>query len=235
MKSIAKQVKESIPKLDMRVFDADIFLKEIDIPKNKKEVALKELQRLEKDKVIQRVTNGVYAQRRISRVTKKERPPSEDEIVDYYTKKLEGMIVGYDLYNRLNLSTQISKKKIVLSSNIEKKKRTINSVTVKKIDLTLDEKMKKIIEMLEVVENANEIQDFNSSNFSAYISGSVDFYDKTLAIKILDNMNYKKQTIYNLDKILNYFGKDSGLEKFLNKTSRYKENLAYETISSRGR
>lgn len=43
-------------------------------------------------------------------------PPSEKEIISAFTENETGTVVGYSLYNQLNLTTQVSKKISVMSS-----------------------------------------------------------------------------------------------------------------------
>lgn len=233
METVAKKIREALKEIEGRVLDTDIFFEEINLQDSQKTAAERELSHLNKKNEISRLTNGVYAKKEISRITKKEKIVSEREIVSYYTKNNSGFTVGYDLYNRNNISTQISKKRIIISSLLKKETRTVKSVTVKKSNVNISEDVRMVIEALEIIENSNKIQDFNEIGFYDYIRNFVNYYDRNAVIETLNNFNYKKQTIYNLTKIMKNLGKDSGLDMFLNKTSRYKENKAYEAVSAR--
>lgn len=233
METIAKRIQNSIPLLKERIIDTDILLDELNLPKTKKQAALKELSRLEGMHELTRLTKGVYAKAEISKITKKNKPVSEADIIRYYTKENNGFTIGYDLYNRKNVSTQVSKKKTVFSSVLKKETRNIKSITVKKVSIDLTPKKREFIEVLEIIENSNRIQDFNETGFYNFMKEFVETYDRNTMTDILNSLNYKKQTIYNLHKIISAFGKESGLENHLNATSHYKENKAYEVISSR--
>lgn len=232
MVSIAERVKEELPSSNERIIDTDIFLDEMNIPIAKRKAALRELSRLESDRKLDRLAKGVYAKSEISNLTKKNKPVSDKEIVRYYTKDNRGLTIGYDLYNRRNISTQVSKKKTILSTRLKKASRTVKSIKVKKTDLNLDNHIKDYLEILEIVENSDTIQDFNTYGFYNLMIDFSENYDAETMNYILDRSSYKKQTIYNIHKILRLFGKNSGLEKYLNTTSRYKETLAYEAIYS---
>lgn len=233
MGTVAKTIRNALQETEGRVLDSDIFFEEINLNDSQRSAAERELSRLNKTNEISRLTNGVYAKKEISRITKKEKIVSEREIVSYYTKNNSGFTVGYDLYNRNNISTQISKKKTIVSSLLKKDKRTVKSVTVKKSNVRISKDIRMVIETLEIIENSDKIQDFNEIGFLNYMKNFVNYYDRSAVIETLNNFNYKKQTIYNLTKIMKLLGKDSDLEMLLNKTSDYKENKAYEAVSSR--
>ena len=108
----------------------------------------------------------------------------------------------------------------------------MKAITVKKVDMAITEKNKLYIEVLEIIENSNAIQDFNNRGFFKLMEEFVGRYDIQTMTYILNNLSYKKQTIFNLNKILEKFGKESGLERYLNATSRYKVNKAYEAVST---
>ena len=55
-------------------------------------------------------------------------PPSEKEIVSAFTKNGTGTVVGYSLYNSLNLTTQIAKSIEVMSSALESFTKTLGGI-----------------------------------------------------------------------------------------------------------
>lgn len=232
MEPISKLIQNTIPNLKYRVFDTDILFKELNLPNSKKSEALKALLRLERANEITRLINGVYFKTEVSKVTKKHKSVLDNEIIRYYTKDKAGFTIGYDLYNRKNISTQISKKKTILSSILKKDTRTMKSITVKKVSINLNTRTQEFIEILEIIENSSYIQDFNEKGFYKLVENFVENYDYNTMNYILKAMNYKKQTIYNIHNIMKMFGKDSELEEFLNVTSSYQNNKAYEAISS---
>lgn len=233
MVSIAEKIKNEIPNMNERIIDTDIFLEDLDIPRAKKNAALRELSRLEKNNTLTRLAKGIYAKSEVSSLTNKNKPISDKEIIRYYTKDNKGLTAGYDLYNRKNVSTQVSKTKTILSNRLKKEERTVKMITVKHTDIEMNDQVQGYIEILEIVENSNIIQDFNKQGFYQLMLNFSEIYNSHIMNYVLENLNYKKRTISNIHKILGLLGIDSGLEKHLNTTSRYKENVAYEAISSR--
>ena len=67
-------------------------------------------------------------------------PPSEKEIATSFTKNETGTIIGYSLYNALNLTTQIPKTITVLSSELDGLKKTIGNVVIYKVPLQFSKK-----------------------------------------------------------------------------------------------
>jgi len=78
--------------------------------------------------MLAKVSKGVYCRPRKTRYG--IILPSEQEIVDTFTKNELGMVVGYRLYNTLNLTTQVSKNAEVYSSGFEGKTKRIANVNM---------------------------------------------------------------------------------------------------------
>lgn len=231
METISKKVRDALIILDNRIIDVDIFFDDLKIIEPEKAVAFQELYRLEENDVLSKVSKGIYLVNKKSTISNKNKPISHRDVIQYYTRKSSGFTIGYNLYNRTNISTQISKTTKILTTRLKKETRTINLITVIKLNTTLNDKTREIIETLEIIENSDTIQDFNSKAFLIYMTNFVKKYDRDIMIQILNDLNYKKQTIYNLDKILNEFGKDSGLDIFLSKTIKYSKSRAYEALT----
>lgn len=230
MHTDAQKLNHVIVSLNERIIDVDVFFDEFEIPLQKQQEALNEFLKLEKEGVINKVNEGLFYKSEISRVTKKEKILSEKDIVDYYTANSSGIIIDYDLYNRKNISTQISKKKIILSNRLKQASITIESVTIKKLNIQLDQVSRPIIEALEIIENADTIQYFNNQLFIKFMIEFINNYDCQSIIQILNQLNYKKETVYNLHKILLLFEKNSGLEPYLINSNNCIKNYAYKTI-----
>ena len=78
-------------------------------------------------------------------------PPSEKEIIEAFTENETGTVVGYSLYNILNLTTQISKTITVMSSAIEGLTKSIRNVVVYQMPLKFSKEITSMIQGLEVL------------------------------------------------------------------------------------
>ena len=61
--------------------------------------------------------------------------PSEKEIIAAFTQNDTGMVVGYALYNKLSLTTQVSKNIQIYTSSLDEQKKQIGNVFLQKYDM----------------------------------------------------------------------------------------------------
>lgn len=149
-------------------------------------------------------------------------PPSEKDIISAFTENGTGTVVGYSLYNSLNLTTQISKSVSVMSSTLEGLTKTIRNITVRQVPLVYSESVQNMVHGLEVLQNFSSIQDINYSAFLAYTKKLAEFYNETATKEVLATKTYKKSTIAFLQEILNYYQVENSLENYLSSLSEYK-------------
>ena len=140
-------------------------------------------------------------------------PPSQKEIVAAFTEPDKGTVVGYSLYNSLKLTTQVAKTVEVFSSEIEQRTKNISNVLLQFCNLVYTPEVKGMIHMLEVLQNFGEIQDLNYHQF-------ITFCEKFA--QVLQKMRYQKKTISFLRNILNHYGVENNLNKYLSALSEYK-------------
>ena len=184
------------------------------------------LERMYKNKEIEKLSKGIYY---FPKTTKFGVVPiSDEEIISIFIKNNEGMVVGYNLYNKLNLTTQISKKITIYSSNVENEIKNIRNIEVKNVNTKYSKEYIKIIEMLEVLQNFYEIQDMNYNVFYNYAKEFSNQYNEKVTNEIIKKMNYKKSTISFLNNILNYFKVENNLNQYLSSLSKYKHILMEE-------
>ena len=184
------------------------------------------LERMYKNKEIEKLSKGIYYFPRITKFGVV--PISDEEIISIFTKNNEGMIVGYNLYNKLNLTTQISKKIIIYSSNVDNDIKNIRNIEIKNVNIKYSKEYIKIIEMLEVLQNFYEIEDLNYNAFYNYAKEFSTTYNEKFTNNVLKNINYKKSTISFLNNILNYFEVENNLDQYLSSLSKYKHILMEE-------
>ena len=177
--------------------------------------------RMSKTGAIERLTKGIYCRPKAGKFGKTV--SREQDILDYYLGKNEkkGIVVGYRMYNMYGLTTQISKGVQVYSNVPVQEKREIRNVSVKKAKLTFDAATKRMIELLEVLQNYNKIEDLNIGNLRNFFSATVEYYDEKILEKLLGEIGYKKSTLASLKNILDHFNINNTVGKYLNGTSKY--------------
>ena len=149
-------------------------------------------------------------------------PPSEKDIVSAFTANKTGTVIGYSLYNTLNLTTQISKTVVVLSSALESITKSIRNVVVHQIPLEFSEEVINMVHGLEVLQNFNTIQDINYNSFVKFAENLALSFDNPAFEKIITVKNYKKSTISFMREILDYYNVKNNLSEYLSTLSEYK-------------
>lgn len=210
---------ETFPVRDLIV--ANVFLKEklSHIPVN---AYYKSLERMVNKGKLKKIAKGVYCRPKITRFG--EISSCEENILDYYIgkEKLKGIVIGYRLFNKYGITTQVSKTIEIYSNILEEEKKNINNIKIKKINLSINVEIKKAIEQLEILQHYTEIEDANKNKFRAFINTIVESYSDEVFINVLSNIKYKKRTIAFLESILNNNNKRNTISRFLNRTSKYK-------------
>lgn len=180
----------------------------------------KTLQRMCESGELVKIAKGTYHLPKVSKYGIV--PPSEQEIISAFTENETGTVIGYALYNSLNLTTQISKSVTVMSSALEGFSKTIRNVVVHRVDIDYTESVINMIHCLEVLQNFDRIQDINYSVFIKYIEEFSKTYTDRTFEEVFSNVSYKKSTISFLREILNYYKVDNDLDKHLSSLSNYK-------------
>ena len=149
-------------------------------------------------------------------------PPSEEEIISAFTENETGTVIGYSLYNALNLTTQISKTVNVMSSALEGFTKSIRNVIIHQMPLVFSEEVKNMVHILDVLQNFTAIQDINYSAFLKFTEKLASAYDSESFRKVISIGSYKKSTISFLHEILNFYGVQNDLSRHLSTLSEYK-------------
>lgn len=182
----------------------------------------KSLERFTKKGELEKIAKGIYCKPKKTRFGKIV--ASEEEIINFYVgkEKSKGIIVGYKLYNKYGITTQISKNIQIYSNELDGQSKKIKNVQINKIDISINPKVQSIIEQLEILQNYNKIEDINKAKFIDFVKNIPLNYSDKDAIIVLKNIKYKKRTIALLESILNYNNVKNSLFQFLNRTSDYK-------------
>ena len=180
----------------------------------------KTLERLCKSGKLSKLSKGTYYIPRMSSFGVV--PISDREIVASFTKNGTGTVVGYSLYNRLGLTTQISKTITVLSSLLETQTKRINNIVVRYSPLQFSDDVTRMVQALDVLQNVYQIEDINYSVLLQYCSTIAKNYDQSVLEEVLSKQRYSKSTIAFLQEILNFYEKENGLNRYLSSLSNYK-------------
>lgn len=196
----------------------------------------KTLERLCKSGELAKVAKGVYYIPSVSRYGVV--PPSERQIIDAFTSNETGIVVGYAMYNNMNLTTQVPKTINILSSALESFSKTVRNVVIQQVPLEYSEPVQNMIRGLEVLQNFYEIQDLNYSAFMEFSEKVALAYRDEVFELVISKTKYKKSTIAFLQEILKYYKVSNNLEKYLSSLSTYKhpkmEEIYEITRVSRG-
>ena len=195
----------------------------------------KSLERLCQQGFLVHLTKGIYYRPKTTRFGVV--PISENDIVDYYTKDGQGIVVGYRLYNKKGLTTQISKQVEVLSSHIAGQKKNVTNVCVRSSEIALTSETIPVIETMEILQNYKQIEDINHTVLAAYMKEFAKKYSDPTAVSVLKNRKYKKSTIAFLQRFLDFWGTENTLGQFLSALSSYaipKMEEFYESSQTSG-
>lgn len=179
----------------------------------------KTLERMSKQGKLVHLTKGIYYRPKKSRFGSV--PISENDIISHYTSDGRGVVIGYRLYNRKGLTTQVSKRVEVLSSALSEQKKNVSNVCVTNCSVDLTADTIPVIEALEILQNYRSIEDVNKGALAAYMVGFAKIYSDHAAVYVLKNRKYKKSTIAFLESFLNHLGIENTLNQFLSVLSSY--------------
>lgn len=180
----------------------------------------KMLERMCKSGELIKIAKGIYHLPKVSKYGIV--PPTDKEIVSTFTKNDTGTIIGYYLYNSLNLTTQVAKTIEIMSSTLDSFTKTIRNITVHQVQIDYTENVKNMIHGLEVLQNYYNIQDINNFAFTIYTKELADQYNEEAFKKVIETHNYKKSTIAFMREILNFYGIENNLNMYLSNMSEYK-------------
>ena len=128
--------------------------------------------------------------------------PSEKETIAAFTENGVGMVVGYALYNKLRLTTQVSKNIQIYTSALDEQKKQIGNVFLQKHDMIFSPEVVRTVSVLEVLQNYNKIEDLNVAQFHKLCADFAKDYDEKMCEYVLSNIPYSEQTIALLKAIL---------------------------------
>jgi hypothetical protein len=182
----------------------------------------KAISRMAKSGAIERLTKGIYYKPKKGRFG--NIASSDQHILECYLSENmnNGVIVGYHMYNKYGLTTQVAKVIEIYSNLIYQEKRQIKNVEITRANLRFDTSTSKMIELLYFLENYNRIEELNRKSAISFIENAVEYYNRKTIERLIRSIGYKKSTLASLKNILDYFNISHKVGEYLSGTSRYK-------------
>ena len=180
----------------------------------------KTLQRMHDCGEIEKVAKGIYY------IPKKSKygvvQPTDKDIIETFAQGKRGMVVGYALYNYLNLTTQVPKVVQVLSNVIDGQKKTIRNVVIQRVSIEFSDDVVSIIQCMEVLQNFAKIQDINRKEFIRYTQEFATGFKMDAFERVIAARTYKKATVAFLRDVLDFYHVPNTLGMYLSSMSNYK-------------
>ena len=220
MTSYAGAVEEAVKKYEPNQIIVANELYRATLPYIPEATYYKSMERLVKNGTLVHLTKGLYYRPKMTRFGSV--PISEEEISNHYLQSGEGMLVGYRMFNRKGITTQIGKQVEILSNTIPEEKKNIKNVSVRRITAKINEETIPVIEILEILQNYYKIEDMNTNALIASLEAFSKQYSDEAAHHVLAHMKYKKSTIAFLMTVLNYMKVKNTLGSYLSPMSEYK-------------
>lgn len=220
--SLSLLVEEKINKYsELEIIDAqEIYARNFrNIPEQN---FYKTISRMAKSGEIIRLAKNIYCKPAVGRFG--QVLSSEKHILEYYlgSKGNRGVVVGYRMYNKYKLTTQISKGIEVYSNVSVQERKNVLNVKIKKVNLRFEPSTSKIIELLNVLENFNSIEELNRKNTILFIEGTITSYSDTILENLIKTISYKKSTLASLKSVLDYYTINHSIGNYLGEGSNYK-------------
>ena len=148
--------------------------------------------------------------------------PGESDIAKVYTSNDKGMEVGYALYNKIGVTTQVPKKKEIFSSNVDSQCKQIGNVNIRKVNLKYTNETKAVIQLMELLYHIETIQDINENmTASCFYMLSKKYNDKVFDL-VQKEIKYPRWVIASLKEVLGWLGIANSLDKYLSPFSKYR-------------
>ncbi len=180
----------------------------------------KAIGRLEKSGLIKKAAKGLYYRPLSSRFG--ELPFDEEKAILPYYEGNKGMEIGYALYRKIGLSTQVAKERFFYTNSLKKATKTIGSSKLRYINLVFDEKNKDAVMVLEVLHNLEKIQDLNEEGLRSFLDAYCRRLDEKAIDKAIQAIGYPKWCIAFLKAVLDEKGIPNTLGRHLSPFSKYR-------------
>ena len=158
---------------------------------------MKVLNRLEEDGLLLKVAKGLYF---INDGTEY----SEEKLISYYGESNRGIVIGYPLYNKLEISNHKDNETIIYTNELGIKSKTVGKIQLKKMNLfRFEETEKSIITALEILDKGfDNIIDCDVMKTIQVLQQCVLKYNDFAFEMIIKNHKYCNTTVFKLSEQL---------------------------------
>lgn len=188
-----KQVREYCEKNANSLIDISIVRNSVfsDIPYK---TLLKIFNRLEDEGVVHNVSKGIY--RIENKIT------NGKDILNAYTQKGKGMVVGYTLFNNIGLTAYQDEKVEIYTNAIANKQKTIGDFLLKRVDLEFTDEIVDLISLIEILDAGFSMKGADVLSYKRTVELLALTYSDENFTKVNDAIRYKYSTIEKLSELL---------------------------------
>jgi hypothetical protein len=220
-KSVSQLIKKTIASQPInKVFYASLFYQK-HCPHLSEVNYYKVIERMTKQGQIVKLGKGMFFVPGKNYLAETQNEAGRLKLLLYRKSYLE---IGYGLFNRLGLSTQISKNRYFYVNKLIKPVQKVNQFyfIMKTMNFQKDN-LVDAIELLEVLQHFQKIQDLSMTALNQYLKKALKRISMESFHYVLTHMRYKKSTIAFLNHLLETHRRlKNPLGSFLSKVSRYK-------------
>ena len=161
---------------------------------------LKVLNRLEEEGVVETFSKGIYLI--------KTGEPVIDPIVEHYGSDTRGVVVGYSMYNRYEVTDFSTNPKVIYTNMMRTDTKNIGEKYVlKRLPIYFTDRIKRMICALEIIEDGPGIIDSDLCSRNEGVRKLLaNYYDDSTLREVVKVHQYKYSTIVTLHSILSNAG-----------------------------
>jgi hypothetical protein len=232
---VSQKIREIINNLPMGKI---INYQQLDISNKEYGAAAKALERLIAQKIIKRVSTGVFYKPK--KTVFGELKPGEDDLLRPYLfigKNRVAYVTGTALYNKMGLTTQVPKN-IKVSSRVKEVRTQIGNIKVRRVKSYIDVTNKNyhLLEILDVLKDFKQIPDLNKKRVLKQITEMIAALKKKEFSQILKyGIEYPPRVRAFLGALLENINPDRDLmqlEKTLNPLTNYDLGISKDILPS---
>lgn len=158
---------------------------------------LKILNRLEEESIIKKYSKGLYI------IVNDD--AKQDPIISFYASDMNGVVVGYAMYNKYGISTHQEKPIVIYTRAMETTTKNIGDdyQLIRYPLFFFDNDFKNLIEALDIIENSPKIIDLDVGQMSNVICNLLQYYKDEVLRELIRYHKYQYSTLCTLERMLN--------------------------------
>ncbi|RJP47526.1 MAG: hypothetical protein C4548_00925 [Desulfobacteraceae bacterium] len=232
---ISKKIKEAINKLPA---GTTFKYRELDISNNEYGAATKTIERLIAEKIIKRVSTGVFY--KPQKTVFGELKPGEENLLRPYLfsgNNRIAYITGTALYNRMGLTSQVPKD-IKVASKVKEIRTRIGNINVRRVKSYIDVTSMNyhLLEILDALKDFKQIPDLDRKAAIKLLIATISSLKKKELLLLLQYVNeYPPRTRAFLGALLEKINMDLDLDylkQSLNPLTEYKLGIIPDILST---